>query len=471
MMRRTLGEVAEMLDLGSGQLQHVEPTVDIRGVSTDTRTIVPGSLYVPIRGPRFNGHDYVREAIAAGAAAALWGADETNAPTGVPLLIVPDTVAALQQLAAAYRSQLKTRVVGITGSNGKTSMKDILAGLLGTAYRTQKTAGNLNNELGVPLTLLALEEDTEMAVVEMGMSGLREIALLSSLARPDIAVITSVSEVHLADLHTRERIVQAKLEILEGLAPDGLFIYHADNPLLTGRIAELEPGVSRLTFGECESHDLHATSWTMSEAGIVFTLNDPELDNLFLPMIGKHQLSNALGAIAAARHMGLSPEQIRQGLLRVEATGMRQEVVYAGKLMIINDAYKSNPPSLRSALDTLMSLQPHKRKIAVIGSMVELGEESDALHSAIGESLDPGRIDRVLTIGESAARIAAAATPRYPAGAVMAYDEIQRHELAAALLAEADHDCIILVKGSRSLKLEEVVDMLLSEVRERESAR
>lgn len=471
MIKRTLRDIAEMLAVASECRQGDSATIEIQGVSTDTRTIRPGNLYIPIRGPRFNGHDYVREAIAAGAVAALWAADEAHAPTDVPLVIVEDTVAALQQLAAAYRRQLKTRVVGITGSNGKTSTKDILAGLLGIAYRTQKTAGNLNNELGVPLTLLALEEETELAVVEMGMSGLREIALLSSLAQPDIGIITSVSEVHLADLHTRERIAQAKLEILEGLAPEGLFIYNADNPLLTRQLAELQPAVAGLTFGEGEAHDLHATSWSMTEAGIAFTVNDPALGSLFLPMIGKHQLSNALGAIAAARHLGLSPEQIRQGLLRVEATGMRQEVVYAGKLMMINDAYKSNPPSLRAALDSLMALQPHKRKIAVIGSMVELGEESDALHTAIGAGLDPERIDRVLTIGESAARIAAAAAPRYPAGAVQAYDETQRPELAAALLAEADSDCIILVKGSRSLKLEEVVDAVLMQVREREGVR
>ncbi|MFS0724543.1 UDP-N-acetylmuramoyl-tripeptide--D-alanyl-D-alanine ligase [Paenibacillus sp. 1P07SE] len=471
MIRRTIGQIAEMLELGRDRLRSAAEDVEVHGVSTDTRTIRPGNLYIPIRGPRFNGHDYVRQAVDAGAVAALWSADEPDAPEGVPLLIVGDTVAALQQLAGAYRRQLRTRVVGITGSNGKTSTKDILAGLLGTAFRTQKTAGNLNNELGVPLTLLSLAEETEMAVVEMGMSGLREIALLSSLARPDVAIITSVSEVHLADLLTRERIAQAKLEILEGLAPGGFFIYNADNPLLTDRLALLTPDADLLAFGEAARHDLYPASWTMNEAGITFEVNDPVYGPLFLPMLGKHQLLNALGAIAAARHLGLSPEQIRQGLLRVEATGMRQEVAYAGKLMMINDTYKSNPPSLRAALDTLMSLQPHKRKIAVIGSMVELGEESDALHTAIGEGLDPQRLDRVLTIGEAAARIADAAARRFPAGAVKAFAENQRAALLAALLAEADSDCIVLVKGSRSLKLEELVTEVLARVGEGEGVR
>lgn len=471
MIRRTLGSIGVMLELGGDRLRGATGELMVHGVSTDTRTIQPGNLYIPIRGPRFNGHDYVREAIASGAVAALWGAGEGEPPAGVPLLIVDDTVAALQQLAAVYRRQLSTRVVGITGSNGKTSTKDILAGLLSVAYRTQKTAGNLNNELGVPLTLLSLAEETEVAVVEMGMSGLREIALLSTLARPDVAIITSVSEVHLADLHTRERIVEAKLEILEGLVPGGLFIYNADNPLLTGRLAELDPEVERLAFGEAERHALHPTSWKLSEAGIAFTVNDPAYGPLFLPMLGKHQLLNALGAIAAARHLGLTPEQVRQGLLRVEATGMRQEMAAVGHLMVINDAYKSNPPSLRAALETLMTLQPHKRKVAVIGSMVELGEESDALHTAIGEGLDPSRIDRVLTIGASAALIAAAASPRYPAGAVTAFGEDERAELMAALREEAEGDCIILVKGSRSLKLEALVDELLAYAREREAVR
>ncbi|KLR74949.1 UDP-N-acetylmuramoyl-tripeptide--D-alanyl-D-alanine ligase, partial [Geobacillus sp. T6] len=214
MIKRTVRQIAEMAD---GQCLKPEwENIVVSGVSTDTRTIQAGNLYIPLRGATFNGHDFVQEAAQKGAAAVLWAEREGTPPEGVPVVVVDDTLLALQRLAARYREQLGLKVIGVTGSNGKTTTKDMIAALLSTRYRVQKTEGNLNNHIGVPLTLLSLEEDTEMAVVEMGMSGFGEIERLTMIARPDAAVITNIGEAHLQELGSREGIAKAKLEILAG---------------------------------------------------------------------------------------------------------------------------------------------------------------------------------------------------------------------------------------------------------------
>jgi UDP-N-acetylmuramoyl-tripeptide--D-alanyl-D-alanine ligase len=460
MIQRTLQHIADMIGSSSEVLPR-DQGMNIKGVSTDTRSILEGSLFIPIQGPRFNGHHYVREAIAKGAAASLWSRGEPDPPIELPLLIVEDTLAAIQQLAGAYRRQLQVKVVGITGSNGKTSTKDILASLLATQYKTQKTSGNLNNHLGVPLTLLQLEEDTEMAVIEMGMSGLGEIERLSRIAQPDAAIITNVSEVHLADLKSRDRIAQAKLEILSGLKPDGLFVFNGDNPLLIeqlGQIAANRVNTST-TFGEASVHTWHPTSFSLSESGVVFAISDPASPTLQLPLLGKHQMTNALGAIAVARHLGISYANIKEGLLRIEATGMRNERIRIGPHTLINDAYKSNPPSVRAALHTLYELKGYKRKIAVLGDMVELGEEAADMHREIGAELDKEHLDYLITLGSMANYIADSARAHFPDGHVFTCST-QQEVLLRLLEVTQNQDCLILIKGSRSLQMEHLVDAM-----------
>lgn len=462
MIRRTLGQIAGMIRHSSLDAGH--EVLQVTGVSTDTRSIGPGSLFIPLIGPRFNGHDYVREAIERGAAASLWNRGEADPPEDVPLLYVEDTLAALQELAAVYRRQLRVKVVGITGSNGKTSTKDMLASLLGTTYITWKTQGNLNNHIGVPLTLLQLEEDTEMAVVEMGMSALGEIESLSRLAQPDVAIITSVSEVHLGDLRSRDKIAQAKAEILQGLKPGGLFVYNADNPRLTGLLEEHAlSGFRSTSFGEASHHPWHLTSCSETIDGTSFTLSDPWCPRLHLTMLGRHQAVNALGAIAVARYFGIPYDRIQAGLRQVEATGMRQERITIGRLTVLNDAYKSNPTSLRAALQTLYALGQGRRTAAVLGEMAELGEEAAELHREIGRELDAGRIELLLTLGPMAALIAQEAESRFPPGSVV---HCRHPEEAVARLASlTEADVLVLVKGSRSLRMERIVEALQQEVR------
>ncbi len=433
--------------------------VSIHGVSTDTRTLQPGNLFVPIVGERFNGHEFAADAIARGATAMLWSRHQPGAPDGYPVIYTDDTLDAIGRLAAAYRRQLGLRVVGITGSNGKTSTKDMLAAVLSVRYKTQKTFGNLNNHLGVPLTLLALEEDTEYAVVEMGMSGLGEIRELSAIVKPDMAIITNVSEVHLGDLKTRERIMQAKLEIAEALGREELLIYNGDHEQLHRAVHEMNLVCKRVTFGEKLYNQLRAEEIRVTRKGVTFKAGEQRFE---LPVLGRHQALNALAVIAAARAAGLTDAEIRCGLKQVRLTGMRNEWHEAGGISIINDAYKSNPSSVRAALELVYALEPFARKAVVLGDMVELGEESAQLHREIGEELRPDQLDYVFTIGPLARQIAQAAESRFAPGRVIAC--LDQEELKRKVLDVLEEGTLLLVKGSRTLALEHLVAALKQEV-------
>ncbi|MBW7458871.1 UDP-N-acetylmuramoyl-tripeptide--D-alanyl-D-alanine ligase, partial [Paenibacillus sepulcri] len=305
MIQKTIQQISVMVR-AMNKIPQEQAAVEIRGVSIDTRTLQQGNLYIPIAGERFNGHEFARQAIEAGAAAMLWNKSEPNPPIGgIPVLLVTDTLTAIQALAREYRMQLPVKVIAITGSNGKTSTKDILAGCLSKSFRTQKTFGNLNNHLGVPLTLLELNEDTEMAVVEMGMSGLGEIALLSSLALPDIAIITNIGDAHLGDLGSKENILKAKLEILHGLKRDGILYYNGDDPMLRTGLGVQEWPYDLKTFGMEAHNDYHPVCHEMNLEGTSFKIAQDLLMSLTIPLIGHFQLVNALAAIAVASNLGM----------------------------------------------------------------------------------------------------------------------------------------------------------------------
>src|SRR5574342_95778 len=253
MIKRTLKQISEMVSAINDSSAFSD--VVITGVTIDSRKIGAGNLFVPFKGERVDGHKYVVESIEKGAAAALWQKDVPNPPENLPILIVEDCLIALQELARNYRNQLPVKVVGITGSNGKTTTKDMTTSLLSTQYKVQKTEGNYNNHIGLPLTVLGLHEDTEVAVLEMGMSGRGEIEFLTKLARPDAVVITNIGESHLLDLGSREGIAEAKLEILKGLKDGGLAVLHGDEPLLMERIQEHKGNVLVKTFGRNDTND------------------------------------------------------------------------------------------------------------------------------------------------------------------------------------------------------------------------
>ena len=361
MIRRNLKQIQKMCN-GFGLKEEFE-AIEIKGVSTDTRTISPGQLFIPLIGENFNGHRFLKDAIQKGAKASLWNKDEPVEDMDFPLIFVDDTLDGLQQLAKSYREELNVKVIGITGTNGKTSTKDILASLLSTQYKTHKTIGNYNNQIGVPLTILSMDEDTEMAVIEMGMDNFGQIERLTNIARPDAAVITNIGEAHLDDLKTRENIAKAKLEILKGLKPQNLFLYYGDDSMLKREVESVAAEFDVKTFGRENTNEYQPEVIFVNETGDSFYLKKPGSPEFFLPMLGEHQVLNATAAIAIARYFGISYENIKKGLLNVEKTGMRNELIRCKDFTILNDAYKSNPTSVLAALNTMYSMLGYSQKI------------------------------------------------------------------------------------------------------------
>lgn len=440
------------------RIVHGEPDLTIHGVSKDTRTIRQGMLYVPLIGAKFDGHVFLNEAIGKGAAAALWQQDHPLPEQPFPLLVVDNTLAALQRLANAYRKQLPVQVIGVTGSNGKTTTKDMIYSVLSTTYKVHKTQDNLNTEIGLPLTLLEMDEDTEMAVVEMGMRGRGQIEELTLIAEPEVAVVTVIGESHLELLGSREEIARAKTEILSGLKEDGLFLYNGDEPLIEKVLPDMPKPAKLLKyrFGAGSENDIYPVGIMQEEDGMRFTINTDPAHSYYIPLLGQHNVINALAAIAVAKYMGVSTAGIIRGLRELKVSGMRIEMV-RGKsgVVILNDAYNSSPTSTRASIRLLQELKGYARKIAVLGDMLELGEQEEQFHREIGRLLTPGEISYVFTYGKLAQHIADAAVPAFAPGRVKAFKD--KGELIRALSATVQPGDVVLVKGSRAMELEEVV--------------
>ncbi|KRF32165.1 UDP-N-acetylmuramoyl-tripeptide--D-alanyl-D-alanine ligase [Paenibacillus sp. Soil787] len=465
MIERTLKQMTDMLGDESVLVSSASTAKDIpiKGISTDTRTIRPGSLFVPLIGDHFDGHAYASEAYSKGAAAALWQDDHPHPPEGMPIIRVKDTLTALQQLAKSYRKQLPVRIIGITGSNGKTTTKDLVASVLGSTFQVHKTKGNLNNHIGLPLTLLELEETTQFAVVEMGMSGRGEIELLSNLAEPEASIITMIGESHMLQLGSREEIARAKAEIVSGMPKGGLFVYNGDEPLIEQALAEqgLPEGLRRIRFGSGAGNDLFPTDIRMDADGAHFQINSPGYPELFIPLLGTHNVINALAAIAIGEAFGVWPVGIAAGFRSLQMTSMRiEKLTAASGLTVLNDAYNASPASMRAAIDLTEQLRGFGRKFLVLGDMLELGEHEEQFHRSIGAVLSPERVDYVFTFGRLGRYIADEAAQRFPKACVRAFDD--KEQLAAELGAEVRAEDLVLVKGSRGMRLEQVVNALLA---------
>jgi UDP-N-acetylmuramoyl-tripeptide--D-alanyl-D-alanine ligase len=429
----------------------------VDGVSTDTRMPMTNRLFVPLVGTRFDGHDFLEEAVKQGAAAALWQRDHPHpASPPIPLILVDDTLTALQELAAAVRREWEIPVIGVTGSNGKTTTKELIAAVLSSRYRVHKTEGNLNNHIGLPLTLLSAPPDAEAAVVEMGMNHRGEIARLSQLAAPDIGVITNVGEAHLEFLGSREGIAEAKLEIREGLSAKGTLIIHGDEPLLTERIPSDARKVIRIGWGK--ANDDFPRDLTLSETGISF--RSAAYGTRFeVSLPGRHNALNALMAAAVGRALGLSEEAIAEGLRRVRPAGMRLETVVAENGMrILNDAYNASPASVRAAIDWLVDLEPDKKKWVLLGDMAELGAEEERYHREIGRYAVEKGVRRVYTFGDRGRWIAEGAQETGKEVRVEHFSSLE--DAAKALREQGNEEVMLLVKASRMIRLERVVQDL-----------
>lgn len=455
MIKKTLRDI-ESLSQGEG-LGEEFYDMEVKGVSIDSRKIVPGNLFVPIVGDRFDGHKFIRDAVDNGAVASLWQKDIPRPDIDLPLILVDDSLKAIQTLSKNYRDSLsKLRVIGITGSNGKTSTKDIMDGILSTNYKTQKTLGNLNNHLGVPLTLLSLEEDTEVAIVEMGTDGFGQIELLTQLASPDMAMITNIGPSHLDLLKTKDNVARAKFEILDGLKKDGVFIYNGDDIILNRIIAEYNIGQEVISFGEGPTNDFRVELVSESSKGIEFNLIEDGLSHrLKLDMLGRHNIYNAAASIVVARRLDISYDDIQKGLYNINPTEMRNEIIKREDLTILNDAYKSNPNSLLAALNTLYSIEGYENKAVVLGDMLDLGDGIVELHREIGPKIDPKKIDQIFTIGDLGREIGEAAKVNFDKDRI--YHSATKEELVESIKENLIKGSLVLVKASRSVALETVI--------------
>lgn len=455
MITRTISEVSNMIK----ESYFTGENVVIKGVSIDSRNLVEGSLFIPIIGPNSNGHHFIKGAIQNGAAATLWKKGEPNYPTNIPVLFVDDTTVALQQLAASYRQQLKATFIGITGSNGKTSTKDILHSILSTSYKTQKTQGNYNNEIGVPLTLLQLQEDVEMAVIEMGMGRIDDITFLSEMVQPNIAIITNIGNAHLSNLESLENIAVEKMKIMIGLDSKGILFYNGDYSLLVEE-AENYPH-KKCTFGIEEINDVNITSCRSFSSSIAFTTSKSNVQ-YHLPIIGEHQAVNSLAAISVAKHFNMSDESIQQGLDNVILSAQRNEVIKIGNITIINDTYKSNPESVKAAIDTLASLEVGSRKLFVMGDMLDMGKQGRILHEQVGEYVNTDKLNTIFGYGELTIHTITKAQKQFSLNEAIHF--VEETELIESIIEYAKEPCTILFKASRGLRFEKLIEMLENQV-------
>lgn len=458
MIKRLIEEILSMVG-GSKTTATSPQNLCIHGVSIDSRTLKEGNLFVPI--VRIDdGHNYVKQAFENGAVASLWQADHVPPPEGLPLIIVEDTLKALQYLALSYRGQLDCKVIGVTGSNGKTTVKDIVTSILSTTYKVQKTYGNLNGEYGLPLSLLEVEEDTEIVVLEMGMSNAGEMKVLSEIAKPDIGVITMIGLSHLSSLGSREGIALAKLELLEGLNPSGALIINGDEPLLTQPLTEkrIPETLSVIRFGESHTNDYFPLTFDLNPSSLTFTMNRYS-DEFSVPLLGRHNLLNVLAAIAVADLLQIKQKDIQSGLINLEVTGMRMERIPTLKgFLIINDAWNASPVSMRAAIETVSNLDGFNKKVLVLGDMLELGDKEIEFHEEIAKGIDTSKIHSVFTIGNLSRVISNTLCGSKLEGVVKHFTS--KEDLVYECNQILNKNDVVLVKGSRGLKLEDICNSL-----------
>lgn len=452
MNKLTLAEVAQV----TGAEKNSDAEIFFEDVTTDSRKVTDGALFVALKGEHFNGEDFAAEALHKGAAAVLVSKTAQNISGGV-VLKVDDTLAAYRQIAGAWRNRFDIPVIAVTGSNGKTTTKDLTAAALSGLGHVQKTSGNFNNEVGVPMTLLELDDKHNAAVVEIGMRGRGQIETLAKVVRPTIGIVTNVSEAHIELLGSIENIARAKGELVEAIKDGGTIILNADNPHTAGMKNLVGAGVNVVTYGLEASADISAKNILIGSVSTEFTLScrGEEFD-FEIPMLGRHNVSNSLAAIAAGLTLGLSIEEIQRGVSSLTTTKMRFEVIRRDGLTIVNDAYNASPASMRVAIKTTSEIYSG-RLIAVLGDMMELGDISEAVHREIGAELVESRFDTLITLGELGKFIAVGARD---AGLKNVYT-FDTHEDAAKKILEIVRDGdTILFKASHVMHMEKIIELI-----------
>lgn len=452
MLELSLDEVVKAVD---GELLKSPKEYTAKKVSTDTRKIEKDTLFIALKGANFNGNSYVKEACEKGANLCivdelLFDLNEIKDESGI--VKVKDTRKALMDLAKFYREKLGLKVIGVTGSVGKTSTKDLLAAILSSKYKVFKTKGNFNNDIGLPLMVLELDKSYDIAILEMGMSALGEIERLVNIANPDMAVISNIGICHIEHLKTRENILKAKMEITTNFSENSVLAVNGNDDMLCN-VSSDKFKVIKAGIGE--DFEIYAKDITINELSSDFTVVTPEgSTKLHLDMPGMHNVQNIMPDIAIARELGLTLEEIKEGLNNLEATSMRFEIIDMKDYKVIDDTYNSSPAACRTSTDVMVNL-PSKRKICVFGTMKQLGEESEKEHRGIGQYAKEKGIDLLLCCGDFSENIAEGFGQN-----CKVYKD--KPSLIKDLKSIIQKDDLILVKASRGMHFEDIVKEICS---------
>ena len=439
-----------------GTVEEKYADVEFLGATNDTRRLQPGQLFVALQGVR-DGHEFIHNAMSNGAAAVLC----TRMVGDYPAIYVSNTRLALGEIARRERMRIGMQVVGVTGSVGKSTTKEMIAQVMETTFRTAKTPANHNNDIGMPMAILGMPEDTQVAVVEMGMNHFREMAYLSRIARPDLAVILNIGTMHMEHLGSQEGIRRAKMEILEGMAPDARLVLNGDDALL--RSLEEQPEQPILYFGTDDSLNVYATDIRQDDT-LCFTAHDDGGDSfpVRLHVEGSHYVPDALAAVTVGLAMGVTPANIRTGLDCFRNMSGRQEVLEIGGITFIKDCYNAGPESMEAALKVL-GKKPGRR-VAVLGDMLELGACTAAEHYRVGR-LAAAKSDLVFAFGPNAERVVnGCITGGMEKFHVQGFTEMDK--IIAVLKRMLLPGDVVLVKGSHGMHMEQIIDAFLADEKE-----
>jgi UDP-N-acetylmuramoyl-tripeptide--D-alanyl-D-alanine ligase len=443
-MEFRLADVAQALGLP------IRSEALVTGWSIDSRTVAPGDLFFALRGPNHDGNAYVDEVLRKGAVAAV--ANETK--PGL-VLLVPDTLGALQRTAIWARDRWHGEVIGVTGSAGKTSTKDVIAAMLEAAMPVGKTIGNLNNQFGVSLSILRLPDKARVAVLEMGMNHAGEIRDLCRIAKPRIGVVTNVGHAHVENFDSIEGVAAAKRELIESLPPDGVAVLNADDPLVS-RFASVHPGRT-ITFGLSPGADFRALDMQLTDCGVSFSVQGVRFES---SLLGRHSVLNILAGLAVASFYGIRPAQLTGAVKNLAASSMRGQRLVRDGVTILDDCYNSNPDAVRAMIDVLRET-PAKRRIAVLGEMLELGRWSESLHRDVGSYVAKNGIDVLVGIrGEACHLVDAARQSGLAVDAAFFFpDAASAGEHLRGIALPGD---VILFKGSRGTHVEHALERFLA---------
>ena len=455
MNKLTLTEIVKNIDATCDFAGEVE----ILDVNTDTRTTKAGDLFIALVGEKFDGHDYVNKAVESGAVAVVCS---KPVDTTVPVIMVPDTLKALQQIAAYYLTTLGIKVVAVTGSNGKTTTRNMITRVLRTKYSVYSTKKNFNNEIGLPKSVLELDDTYDIAVLEMGMNHLGEISTLTNIAKPDVAVITNIGKAHIGNLGSQENICKAKFEILEGLKEGGTIVLNADDPYLYG--ADKKGfNTAFVGFDKSKGTVLTAENIQSSGEGTRFTVDyNGEKTDGYIPLPGKYNVANLLEAVYCGIHFGVDVKAALDSVSDYAPEAMRTDVIDVNGVSVIRDYYNSSPDSARVGLETLKTYNANGKKFALLGEMLELGEYSADEHKKLGELCAKNKLDGVFFIGKDYVSF----TDGMPEKSI-ACDAAERDYFLSKIKEFAESGIltagdVVLVKGSRGMKMEEAYEVLIN---------